>query len=91
MKRRDAETQRISDFFFSASLRFSLPMIPGEIIVAKAAADEYPMNLGFLGKGNCATLLPPAVRRARAGEVFHLPFLRQRRSGALRALHWASA
>ncbi|MEM7384078.1 MAG: urease subunit alpha [Verrucomicrobiota bacterium] len=32
------------------------------------AADEYPMNLGFLGKGNCSTGLP-LKEQVEAGEI----------------------
>ena len=32
------------------------------------AADEYPMNLGFLGKGNCATA-EPLREQVRAGAI----------------------
>ena len=32
------------------------------------AADEYPMNLGFLGKGNCSTL-KPLREQIRAGAI----------------------
>ncbi len=32
------------------------------------AADEYPMNLGFFGKGNCATL-PPLEEQIEAGAL----------------------
>jgi len=32
------------------------------------AADEYPMNLGFLGKGNCSTM-PPLREQVAAGAI----------------------
>lgn len=32
------------------------------------AADEYPMNLGFLGKGNCSTM-PPLREQVEAGAI----------------------
>jgi urease subunit alpha len=32
------------------------------------AADEYPMNLGFLGKGNCSTI-PPLREQVVAGAI----------------------
>jgi urease subunit alpha len=32
------------------------------------AAEEYPMNLGFLGKGNCSSI-PPLVEQIKAGAV----------------------
>ena len=32
------------------------------------AAEEYPMNLGFLGKGNCSTT-PPLIEQVEAGAM----------------------
>ena len=48
------------------------PLTPGErglaIVRMLEAADEYPMNLGFLGKGNCSTP-EPLREQVRAGVI----------------------
>jgi urease subunit alpha len=43
---------------------------PGPFYLARMlqAADEYPMNLGFLGKGNCAAT-EPLIEQVRAGAI----------------------
>lgn len=43
---------------------------PGPFYLARMlqAADEYPMNLGFLGKGNCSAT-EPLVEQVKAGAI----------------------
>jgi len=43
---------------------------PGKWFIEKMllAADQFPMNMGFLAKGNCSTI-PPLVEQVEAGSI----------------------
>ena len=68
--RRTARTQR------------RVPPGPWNLRMMLKAAEEYPMNLGFLGKGNCSDEAP-LIEQVKAGAMglkIHEDWAQRRRS-----------